>query len=73
MRADREKSFACRLPGVYQPPVGRVGRTESPRLCWNKDTAYSARSLAQSGARLDAASAPGQFAWNKTFQRWFSP
>ena len=44
-----------------------------PRLCWNGDTPYSARSMAQCGARLDAASAPGQFAWNKPFQRWFSP
>lgn len=37
------------------------------------------RTMAQYGARLDADCSnrlrslpPGQFAWNKTFQRWFS-
>lgn len=49
----------------------------NPRLYWNEDTS-PIRTMAQNSApdadcsnRLRSLP-PGQFAWNKIFQRWFS-
>ncbi|CAH2405328.1 hypothetical protein MES5069_460080 [Mesorhizobium escarrei] len=67
-KTSRERgSFNLRIP----TRTSRGPNGEPAPLLKQGHALFGARSTAQSGARLDAAPR-GQFAWNKTFQRWFS-